>query len=112
VTRRSAALLLAALLAAMSLPDLLAADPTSASPVTAAAVADLIEAAEAARSRAAELSAEWLETRALIEESRRLAASGELQQAAERADRARQQGELAAAQAERESTAWRRRVIQ
>ena len=104
-------LVLAALLVAVALPGLLAADATPAKPVSEEAVTELIHQAEAARSRAAELRAEWLKTGNLIDEAKRLAERGDLQQAAERAELARQQGELAAAQAERESGAWQRRVV-
>jgi len=102
-------LILTVLVAAAMMPDLQAAN---AAPVDTEAVQELIREAEAARSRAAGLGAEWLETRELIAEARQLAKNGDLQQAAERAEEARQQGELAAAQAERESTAWQRRVVQ
>jgi hypothetical protein len=102
-------LLLATLAAATMIPGLQAANATAVDTET---VQELIREAEAARSRAASLGAEWLETRKLIAEARQLAESGDLQQAAQRAEEARQQGELAAAQAERESTAWQRRVVQ
>jgi hypothetical protein len=102
-------LILTVLVATTMMAGLLAAN---AAPVDREAVKELIREAEAARSRAADLGAEWLETRELIAEARQLVENGELQQAAERAEEARQQGELAAAQAERESTAWQRRVVQ
>ena len=100
---------LAALLVAATTPGLQA---ENAAPVSAVAVQELIREAEAARSRAAALGAEWLETRQLIAEARQLVENGDLQHAAQRAEEARQQGVLAAAQAERESTAWQQRVIQ
>jgi len=102
-------LILTVLVATAMMSDLQAAN---AAPVDTEAVQKLIRDAEAARSRAAGLGAEWLETRKLITEARQLAENGDLQRAAERAEEARQQGELATAQAERESTAWRRRVVQ
>jgi len=102
-------LILTVLVAATMIPGLLAANATA---VDAEAVQELIREAEAARSRAAGLGAEWLETRNLIAEARQLIENGDLQKAAQRAEEARQQGELAAAQAERESTAWQRRVVQ
>lgn len=84
--------------------------PTDAVP-DAASVAVLVEQAEAARRRAAELATEWLNTRELIAEARDAAQRGDFQQAADLATRARRQGELAVAQAEREATAWQRRVV-
>jgi hypothetical protein len=99
---------LAALLVAAMTPGLQA---ENAAPISAEAVQELIRQAEAARSRAAGLRAEWLETSDLIDEAKKLAEGGDLPQAAERAERARQQGELAAAQAEREAAAWQRRVV-
>lgn len=108
---RQHGLLLATLLMAVTMPGLLAADAAPTKPLSEEAVTELIHQAEAARSRAAELRAEWLKTRALIDEAKKLAEKGDLQQAAERAELARQQGELAAAQAERESGAWQRRVV-
>lgn len=111
---RHCALLLSVLLVAIPTRGAWAEESTLASrvdPVSAETVHELIREAETARSRAAELRAEWLDTARLIDAARKLAESGELQQAAERADLARQQGELAVAQAERESAAWQRRVI-
>jgi len=104
-------LLVAVLLVTASMSGLPAAD-SAATPVSKEAVMELIRAAESSRSQAAELRAEWLETGDLIDEARKLAERGDLQQAAERAERARQQGVLAIAQAERESAAWQRRVVQ
>jgi len=104
-------LVLAALLVAVMMPGLVTADATPAKPVSAEAVGGLIRQAEAARSRAAELRIEWLKTGDLIDEAKKLAEAGDLQQAAERAELALQQGELAVTQAERESTAWQRRVV-
>ena len=102
-------LMLTVLVAATMIAGLQAANATA---VDTEAVQELIREAEAARSRAAGLGAEWLETRNLIAEARQLIENGDLQKAAQRAEEARQQGELAAAQAERESADWRRRVVQ
>ena len=102
-------MIVTALVATTIMPGLQAGN---AAPDDTEAVQELIREAEAARSRAAGLGAEWLETRKLITEARQLAENGDLQRAAERAEEARQQGELAAAQAERESKAWQRRVVQ
>lgn len=87
-----------------------AAEPPTA-PLDAGAVAKLIQQAEAARRHAAEQGAEWLETGDLIEIARREAGQGNWEQAAALAEQALRQGELAAAQAERESEAWRARVV-
>jgi hypothetical protein len=73
-------------------------------------VADLIGRAESARQEAAARSAEWLGTRALIEQAREAAAEGALQTAGALASEALQQSELALLQAEREAEAWRERV--
>ena len=70
-----------------------------------------IERAEAARQAAAELGYEWLKTKALIQQAREAAAEENWQHAVELATEARLQGELAAAQAEREAEAWQRRVV-
>lgn len=108
-------LLLAALLAATPIAGAWSAESaiaSTAAPPSAEAVQELIRQAEAARSQAAALRAEWLDTGKLINEARKLAESGDLAKAAERAGIARQQGELAVAQAERESAAWQRRVVQ
>jgi hypothetical protein len=55
--------------------------------------------------------AEWLETGNLIESARREADQGNWEQAAALAERALRQGELAVAQARRESDAWQARVV-
>ena len=83
----------------------------SGAPVSAETAAGLIEQAEAARRKAAELRAEWLETRDLIAQAQKEADLGHLLQAVELAERARRQSELAVAQAEREAEAWQRRVV-
>lgn len=108
--RRSAPALVVLLLAA-ALPGLHEARAATAATVSPETVEALISQAEAARVRAAELGAEWLETRELIAEARKWLEHGDLQQASERAEQARQQGELAAAQSEREATAWQRRIV-
>jgi hypothetical protein len=78
---------------------------------TAASVANLIDEAEALRSQAAALDAEWLATRTLVERARKAAANQNWQEATELASRAKQQGELAVVQATREANAWRHRVV-
>ncbi len=74
-------------------------------------VIKMIEQAEAARNRASDLRAEWLETRALIDEARRAADLGELERAAQLAALAQRQSEMAAEQALREAEAWKRRAV-
>jgi hypothetical protein len=85
--------------------------PPPESPVGAQEAASRIEQAEAARREAAERGAEWLATQTLIEQARREAEMGNWQQAADLAEQALQQGNLAVEQAERESGAWRERVV-
>ena len=65
----------------------------------------------ALRLEAAELGAEWLATHSLIEQARREAEMGNGQRAADLAEQALHQGRLAVEQAERESGAWRDRVV-
>jgi len=77
----------------------------------AEAVIEMIEQAEAARNRASDLRAEWLETRALIDEARRAADLGEPERAAQLAALAQWQSELAAEQALREAEDWKRRAV-
>jgi len=86
-------------------------DSDSREQATAASVTNLIDEAEAARSQAAALDAEWLDTRTLIDGARKAAANQNWQVAAELAARAKQQGELAVVQARREASAWRHRVV-
>ena len=78
---------------------------------TAASVADLLDEAEAWRTRATALDAEWLETRSLIDKARQAAANQNWRDANELAAKAKKQGELAVAQAKREADAWRHRVV-
>jgi hypothetical protein len=85
---------------------------TAEQPADAETVAHEIMLAEAARQLAADAGAEWLETGALIEQARQEAEKENWPQAMVMANRARRQGELAVEQAERESAAWRERVIQ
>jgi hypothetical protein len=68
--------------------------------------------AEASRKRAAEAGAEWLETGSLIEQASDAFENEDWSQALTLARRAKKQGQLAIEQAERESIAWRDRVIQ
>lgn len=76
-----------------------------------AEVGERIAQAEAARLRAAELRAEWLETGQLIEQARTAEAQGQPEKALGLAEEARRQAQLAIEQAERESAAWRDRVV-
>lgn len=85
--------------------------PGVESAVEPEAARELIEQAETARQEAAARGAEWLDTRRLIEEARQEADQGNWQRAATLAEQALQQGTLASAQAERESEAWRERVV-
>jgi len=107
--------LLALLLLCQLTSDPVSAETASgapaATPLDAEAVALLINQAEAARQRAAELAAEWLETRKLIAEAREAVQRSDFPLAVQLATRARRQGELAVTQAEREATAWQRRVV-
>ncbi len=115
MTPRVLRLLAIGLLLGLLSPGALAQDPAAASAVGAAvsaeAVTELIGRAEAAQRSATELRAEWLETGGLIEQAREEANLGNLVQAAELAELARRQSELAVAQAEREAEAWQRRVV-
>ena len=94
---------------------LTAQEPSSqaeaAVPFSAESATRSIGRAEAARHQAAELHVEWLETHSLIEQARKEAGLGHYEKAMALADKARQQGELAVEQYERESEAWQRRVV-
>lgn len=85
--------------------------PAMEAPANAQTVAHEIDLAEASRQEAAEARAEWLQTGSLIEEAKRAAESEDWQQALALARQAKQQAELAVEQAERESVAWRSRVV-
>ena len=85
--------------------------PPPGAPIGPGEAALMIEQAEAARREAAERGAEWLATQSLIEQARREAELGNGQRAADLAEQALQQGKLAIEQAERESRAWRDRVV-
>jgi hypothetical protein len=74
-------------------------------------VAQELALAEAARLRAAATGAEWLQTGSLIDQAKQAVEDEEWQLALALARKAKQQGELAIEQAERESVAWRSRVI-
>ena len=87
-------------------------ETTQEAPANAKTVTNELALAEASRQRAAQAGAEWLETSSLIEQAHHAAANQEWTQALALARRATEQGELAVEQAERESTAWRERVIQ
>ncbi len=73
--------------------------------------AAMLAAAESAQIGAASASAEWLETGALIDQARLDAEQENWDTAIELAMKAKQQGELAVMQAERESIAWHNRVV-
>jgi len=72
----------------------------------------MLLAAQSAQKAAAAAGAEWLETGALIDQARLDAEQGNWDIAIELAEKAKQQGELAVTQAERESIAWHNRVVQ
>ena len=71
----------------------------------------MLVAAQSAQTAAAEAGAEWLETGVLIEQARLDAEQENWDTAIELAMKAKQQGELAVMQAERESIAWHNRVV-
>jgi len=100
--------LLTALLFLLAVPPPAMAQDAAA---TAASADGAIRQAETARRAAAEAGAEWLETGKLIETARQAADDGDFEQAAALAEKARQQGELAVAQAQREAAAWQQRVV-
>jgi hypothetical protein len=91
---------------------LLGMETMTEAPANGETVANEIALAEASRQRAAEAGAEWLETGSLIEQAKHAAENRDWQQALALALKAKKQGELAVAQAQRESIAWRERVIQ
>jgi hypothetical protein len=74
-------------------------------------VAHELDLAEVSRQDAEEAGAEWLQTSSLIEKAKQAAENEDWQQALALSRQARQQAELALAQAERESVAWRARVV-
>ena len=71
-----------------------------------------LAAAQSAQKAAASAGAEWLETGKLIDQAKRNAEQERWDTAIKLAMKAKQQGELAVAQAKRESDAWQRRVVQ
>lgn len=87
------------------------ASPTPESSIGPHEVEALIDRAEAAQREAGERNAEWLATRGLIKQASQAADEGNWQLAADLAGQALQQGNLAVEQAERESEAWRDRVV-
>ena len=91
---------------------LLGMEATTEAPANGETVAIELALAEASRQRAAEAGAEWLDTGPLIEQAKHAAENEDWEQALALALKAKQQGELAVAQAQRESVAWRERVIQ
>ena len=105
------ALLAAGALSAMEQAQAIAPSSQAEAPAGEQSARERIDQAEAARRKAAEHGAEWLKTRSLIEQARREADQGNWQQAEALAEQALQQGILAVAQAERESEAWRDRVV-
>jgi hypothetical protein len=74
--------------------------------------AAMLVAAQNAQKAAAAAGAEWLETGALIDQAELDAEQENWDTAIELAEKAKQQGELAVMQAERESIAWQNRVVQ
>jgi len=100
--------LLTALLFLLAVPPPATAQDAAA---TAASADGAIRQADIARRAAAEAGAEWLETGELIEKARQAADEGDFEQAAALAEKARQQGDLAVAQAQREAVSWQQRVV-
>lgn len=92
-------------------PRLPGAETTDSLIANAETVASALAQAEAARQLAADARAEWLQTGSLIEQARTAAESENWQEALALANQARMQSELAVEQAERESVAWRERVV-
>ena len=69
------------------------------------------EAAEAARKAAAEAKYEWNTTAPLIKKADAAAADSDFSKAIKLCEEARQQGELALAQAKREAEDWKSEVV-
>ena len=69
------------------------------------------EAAEAARTAAAEARFEWNTTAPLIKKADEAAAGGDYDKAVKLCEEARKQGDLAVAQARREAEDWKAQVI-
>ena len=67
--------------------------------------------AEHLRAEAAAAGAEWLQTKALLDQAHDVAARGDMDAALALVDKARFQSEAALRQAEYEATAWQDRVI-
>ena len=112
--RIAVVLLLAATLTACGrndLPEQTAGKTTPVSGATRESFASMLVAAQNAQKAAAAAGAEWLETDALIDQARRDAEQENWDTAIELAMKAKQQGELAVMQAERESIAWHNRVV-
>jgi histidyl-tRNA synthetase len=80
-------------------------------PVDAKTVAAEIAMAESTRQRAAAAGAEWLQTGSLVEQARQAAENENWHLALTLARQAREQSELAVQQSQRESEAWRNRVV-
>ncbi len=74
--------------------------------------AAVLDTALSAQKAAAAVGAEWLETGKLIEQAKLDAELENWDRAIDLAKKAKQQGDLAVIQAERESIAWHKRVIQ
>jgi hypothetical protein len=72
---------------------------------------DAYSAAEAAIKKAHDKGHAWTTTEALLAASRQAADNGDFDQAIELANEAKRHGQLASAQADFESEAWRERVI-
>jgi len=90
---------------------LLAMEATAEAPANAETATIELALAEASRQHAADSGAEWLETGSLIEQAKLAMGNEDWRQVLALALRAKKQGELAVAQAQRESVAWRERVI-
>jgi len=107
-------LLLAATLTACARndpPEQAAAESVPVSAVRSESFATILTAAQSAQKAAAAAGAEWLQTGALIDQAGHEAEQENWDMAIELAMKAKQQGELAVIQAERESIAWRNRVV-
>ena len=91
---------------------LLAMEATTEASANGETVAIELALAEASRQSAAEAGAEWLETGSLIEQAKHAAENEDWRQALKLALQAKKQSELAVAQAQQESVAWRDRVLQ
>jgi hypothetical protein len=108
---RSAILLIAGASMFGAVHPLMGQDAADERAVDADTVVAAIDRAEAARQRAAGAGTEWLQTESLILDARKALENGDWQDAIQLAKKAERQGLLAVQQAERESAAWRDRVV-